>query len=105
LIKAHENAGFICEEIEVPVSVRTLDSCLDEFNETMTFRSIDFISIDVEGGELEVLEGFNIAFWKPTLFVIENNDEPHVKAVKEYLEPFGYKLDQRLEVNDFYIRV
>jgi len=45
--------------IEVPV--RTLDDILIEAGAPR----IDFISIDVEGHELEVLDGLNLARWSP----------------------------------------
>lgn len=63
---------------------------------------IDFISIDTEGTELEVLKGFDINRWQPTLFLIENNhNDPEIE---EYLQGFGYVKERRLAVNDFYIK-
>jgi FkbM family methyltransferase len=82
----------------IPVKVRTLDYVLEQ-NPQIT--SIDFISIDTEDTELDVLKGFDINRWKPKLLVIENNyDEPHLA---NYLKDFGYVRDKRIEVNDFYV--
>lgn len=62
---------------------------------------IDFISIDTENTELDVLKGLDIPRWKPKLFVIENNfDEP---MVGQYLARFGYQRDKRVGVNDFFV--
>ena len=64
------------------------------------------MDIDVEGGELDVLKGFDINKFMPKLFVIENvahiggNDN----LCKDYLIKFGYKLDKCIEVNEFYIK-
>jgi FkbM family methyltransferase len=48
------------EVIEVPV--RTLDSVLDEAGAP---QPLDFLSIDVEGHEVDVLRGFDFARWAP----------------------------------------
>jgi FkbM family methyltransferase len=62
--------------------------------------NIDFISIDTEGTELDVLKGMDFAN-RPKLLVIENNyDDPEIT---EYLDEFGYRHDQRYKVNDFYV--
>jgi FkbM family methyltransferase len=77
----------------VKVNVRTLDFCLENF-----YTPIDFISIDTEGNELEVLMGFNIHKYYPKLFIIEDNQ----KEIEEYLLDFGYKKIRKHGVNDFY---
>jgi FkbM family methyltransferase len=52
------------EVIEVPI--RTLDDILVE---ACAPQPIDFLSIDVEGHELEVLRGFDINCWRPRLIL------------------------------------
>ena len=99
LLQKHKELGFTCQESDVPVNVRTLDRCLEE----MPLARIDFASIDVEGGELAVLKGFDIARWKPPLLVIESNSLDHAKPIADYLKDFGYQLHRRLEVNDFFV--
>lgn len=84
---------------KIKVPLMTLDTAI---RVGPIFQSIDFVSIDTEGTELDVLKGFDIHRWKPKLFVIENNYED--PDVAEYLKPFGYKLDKRIGVNDFFIR-
>lgn len=101
LIDYHNDAYHInLDKTIIKVPVRTLDNCLGSFN----FDHIDFISIDTEGTELEVLKGFDIGFWQPKLLVIENNWEENTKEVTDYLEPYGYKLDKRIGVNDFFVK-
>lgn len=96
LIKDH--SALIKNTIEISVNVRTLDSILQETN---LFKSIDFVSIDTEGTELDVLNGFDINKWKPRLFVIENNyNSPEIEI---YLKKFSYIKDKRNAVNDFYL--
>ena len=50
--------------------VRTLDSILEEAGAHPGF---DFLSIDVEGHEIEVLRGFDIARWRPRLILLEDH--------------------------------
>lgn len=52
---------------EVMVPVRTLDRLLEEAG----FTKLDYLTIDVEGYEQEVLAGFSIERWKPTVIVFE----------------------------------
>jgi len=95
LIKSHPVTDvYACD-----VRVRTLDDCLTEVNFT---PGIDFVSIDTEGTELDVLAGFSLFYWKPYLLVIENNfDDPEIE---QYLKERGYSLQQRYVINDFYTR-
>ena len=97
LLKQHD---FLKPEIrKVNVPMLKLDTILLKYP---AITHIDFISIDTEGTELEVLKGFDIARWQPTLFVIENNyNDPEIET---YLKGFGYIKERRLVVNDFYIK-
>ena len=52
--------------VEVPV--RTLDSCLEEWG----VDHLDYLSVDVEGTEMDVLEGFSFDKWKPQVVSVEN---------------------------------
>ena len=97
LLKDHSN--FDVNIKEIVCDVRTLDYCLDYF---YTYQQIDFVSVDTEGTELDVLKGFDINKWQPKLFIIENNYED--KNIEEYMNKFGYIKDQRISVNDFYIK-
>jgi len=82
--------------IEVPV--RTLDDVLIEAGAP---RQLDFLSIDVEGHELEVLGGFDFAHWRPRLVLLED----HVGNLKKhrFLRAAGYRLIRRFENNGWYV--
>jgi FkbM family methyltransferase len=82
--------------IEVPV--RTLDSVLEEADAPAHF---DFLSIDVEGHEIEVLRGFDIARWRPRLVLLED----HVADLSKhhYLKRVGYRIMRRYENNGWYV--
>ena len=95
LVESHK--GLIDKTYEIQVEVKKLDTILSKIN----IEKIDFISIDTEGTELDVLQGFDIARWKPKLLVIENNFND--TELKEHLYKFGYNLSERIGVNDFYV--
>ena len=57
----------------ISVPVRTLHSIPTEAGAPIGF---DFLSIDVEGHEIEVLRGYDIASWKPHLIVLPRIQRP-----------------------------
>jgi len=86
---------------EVRVAARTLDSILVE---VMPAR-IDFVSIDVEGGEMAVLRGFDIRRWQPAVVIVETNTRMRDPAVRDYFVKNGYAYFVSIDVNDFYVPV
>jgi FkbM family methyltransferase len=75
----------------------TLDSLLNEVNPTR----IDFLSIDTEGTELDVLLGFDLARHRPRLILIE--DKLYHLSKHRYLTQQGYKLVKRTMLNNWYV--
>ncbi len=86
---------------EVRVAVRTLDSMLDEARAAR----VDFVSIDVEGGELAVLRGFDIRRWKPAVVIVETNAARRDPEIRRYFVGHGYAYHHSIDVNDFYLPV
>jgi hypothetical protein len=89
--------GFTSRPIQVPMT--TLDDILSQAG---VAAGIDFITIDVEGLELEVIEGLSIARWKPTIMILEDNSNAMDTSVRDYLAKFGYVRFRRTGVNDWY---
>jgi len=89
--------GAMLEKI-INVPIRTLDSILVEAGSPTRF---DFLSIDVEGHEIEVLRGFDIARWRPRLILLED----HVADLSKhrYLVAAGYRIIRRYENNGWYV--
>lgn len=61
----------------------------------------DFVSIDVEGFQLEVLKGFSLARHRPPLLFIEDhllNWKTHF-----YIRQQGYRLVKRTQLNNWYV--
>jgi hypothetical protein len=81
----------------INVPTRTLDSILEEAGSPAAF---DFLSIDVEEHEIEVLRGFDISRWRPKLIMIED----HVADLSKhrYLNAAGYRIIRRYENNSWY---
>lgn len=91
--------GFHTEPVEV--ETRKLDDILEEANFD---KGIDFISIDVEGHELEMLAGFSLDRWRPRILIVEDNASFGHASVKDHLESQGYVRFRRTGVNDWYAR-
>lgn len=97
LLQQHAHLNPQIKKINVPM--KTLDTILLKYPHV---DHIDFISIDTEGTELEVLKGLDINKWKPRMFIIENNyNDPEIE---NYLKGFGYTKNIRNVVNDFYFK-
>ena len=70
---------------EYTVRARTLDSIIEECN----VEKIDFISIDVEGYELNVLKGLNVSKYKPNVFLIEiHSGTNQLEEIKDILKDY-----------------
>lgn len=85
---------------EIRVIKRTLDDMLTEAG----ISAIDFVSIDVEGHELDVLKGFSLDRFRPKIIIVEDNSHIAEGNVRGFLEGKGYKNFFRTGVNDWYAR-
>lgn len=79
------------------VPVRTLDQILTD----AALPHIDFMSIDVEGHELEVLDGFDLDRWRPRLILIEDL-LLHLRLHRA-LTQRGYRCLRRTGINNWYV--
>ena len=91
-----DHAGFPAYRIET-VKVVTLDSILAENN----VSRIDFLSIDVEGTELDVLKGLDLVRYRPRLILLE--DKLVYLNKHRWLKRNGYRLVKRTLFNNWYI--
>jgi Methyltransferase FkbM domain len=84
--------------VEVPLT--TLDRLLEE-NGAPT--PLDFLAIDVEGHEIDVLRGFDFARWRPRLMLIE--DLVLDLSLHRFMVTHGYKWVRRTDINSWYVPV
>ena len=82
---------------QITVRVRTLDDVLAEAGNPR----IDFISLDVEGTELDVLSGFDLARHRPAVLLVE--DHWRTPDVHGHLCAGGYRIVRRTGVNSWYV--
>ena len=88
----------VVPEAVITVPVRTLDDILAEAGAP---SPIDFLSLDVEGHELEVLAGFDIARWRPRLILMEDQVADHSKH--RIMRRAGYRLVRYTDYDGWYV--
>lgn len=97
-LKGIRDTGSSTYEVTVPLT--TMDAVLERSG----VARLDFASIDVEGGELAVLQGFDLERWKPRALLIEDNSLGRRSEVAVYLAERGYEEVARLAINRVYVR-
>lgn len=85
----------------VQVKTRKLDHILEDAG---VDQEIAFISIDVEGHEMQVLKGLSLDRWRPRILLLEDNSEFEDNSIASYLKKKGYVRFLRTGVNDWYAR-
>jgi len=83
---------------ETKVKVRTLDWLME--NEIKRDH-IDYLTIDVERNEMDVLKGIDFNRWKIKVIIIENLDKDPEQS--SLLKSFNYRYIHRIVYNDIYI--
>jgi FkbM family methyltransferase len=83
----------------IKVDVRRLDTILSEYAPDLD--KVDVVSVDVEGWELEVLNGLSFERYRPTVVIVENlfSEARYRRALRER----GYWLWRRRGPNDVYV--
>ncbi len=83
---------------EITVRTATLDSLLEDAG----FTELEFVTIDVEGHELAVLEGFDLETYRPRVVIIEDNSVEGDMSVARHMADHGYVHFRRTGVNEWY---
>ena len=95
-ISRMKNGGATVKRLNVPVMR------VDDILQQAQLESLDFVTVDVEGAELEVLRGFDLRKWKPRVLMVENNSGGHDRSVRRYLQSKGYRCFLNDRLNDWY---
>ena len=83
---------------KIKVKVKSLNTILNECNFS---KNIDFISIDTENTEIDVLKGINFNVYNINFLIVENNFNENI--IETYLIEQKFTKINRLGVNDFYV--
>lgn len=73
----------------------TLDKILEKITHPLAL--IDFLNIDVEGKELDVLKSIDLNKYKVKIIMVEQNDK--LNKIENYLSKFNYKLIETIDRN------
>ena len=95
-IQRIKNEGGKIEKRMVPAI--TMKKLIQRYN----VKRIDFITIDTEGSELEVLKGFDLNRTRPRFLIVENNKGFADKSVSNYLKKYAYTHVKTTGCNDWY---
>lgn len=84
------------EMLKVPV--KTIAGLIAAYD----LRNVDFISLDVEGAEVDVLGGFDFARYGVHAWAIENNSGG--SEIAQVMQVAGYRLAEHIGVDEIYVR-
>jgi FkbM family methyltransferase len=85
------------------VRLATLDGLLAEMGETAPVPRIDFGVFDVEGGELDLLRGFDLRRHRPRVLVIEDLTDGEDHRVRDVCLGAGYEEIGRVGRNAVFV--
>lgn len=83
----------------IKVNLRRVDTLLAEH--APAIERIDIVAVDVEGWELEVLDGLDLARFEPRVLIVENLFAD--QRYQTYMRNRGYELWRRIAPNDVYV--
>lgn len=73
----------------IKVNVRKLDTILEEAK----VLKVDYVSVDVEGWELNVMKGFTTSKYQPKIIVLENAFSNTHHEFNTYMSNYEYEFD------------
>ena len=91
------------QQLKIKIKCFSLNTILEQNK----IDSFDYLNIDVEGSEIEVIKGINFNKFNPTLITIENNDlllEDYFKSeIYKILVDNKYTLVNKIGVTNFFV--
>lgn len=75
----------------------TLESIFEDYNVPIGF---DFLTVDAEGSDMDVLESANLLKWKPKLVCVEHSMP--IDILNEFMKQRNYKHYKKTTGNTFY---
>jgi len=85
------------------VKTISLEDLLDKYNSP---KIIDYLSIDTEGSEFEILSNFNFDKYQFRVITCEHNFQPAKERIYSLLTARGYvrKFEKLSQFDDWYVR-
>jgi FkbM family methyltransferase len=93
-------SGATVRLINVPLT--TMDALLE--SHPTPVERVDVAVIDVEGGELDLLDGFDLERWKPRIMIIEDNSMGRDPRLERWMASRPYDMLAWIMVNRVYVR-
>lgn len=88
------NGGKVIEEIVQCLSFKEM---MSKFN----VKTIDYLSIDIEGGEFEILKTINLKDFSIKIITVENNYDD--KRINDFMISKGYFKILKYKADEFYL--
>lgn len=98
------NTGRRAQATKAVIEVDTLNpnELLERFNAP---KLIDYLTLDVEGAEFDILSALDLNTYAIALMTIEHNhDTPRQQQIRDYLAQFGYEVVQNRNDDFFFHR-
>ena len=100
-MKEHIDTGLACQGIEDSYTIDVPAITFEEVLDQAQCPQIDFLSIDLEGFELQALQGWNFEKHRPRYILIEVRD---LAAVDDFFSERSYEKVALLSVHDYLYR-
>ena len=85
---------------KINVEVITLDSLLKK----LEIDHVDFLAVDTEGWELDVMRSFDVKKYSPKVIQLESLEKQDEERYNNYMNEIGYRLWKRVYINNIYIK-
>ncbi len=91
----------IAQSYIINVPAKTLSDLINTYkgNESISILDIDFLSLDVEGYELQVLQGLNLDIHRPRYILVESKA---IDSIDAYLSFHDYQQVERFSSHDYF---
>ena len=104
-IRDHLNIWAADERLAKARTLELTTTTMDEILErAQAPQYLHYVSLDVEGAEYEVLQGFDLAKYRVGALTVEHNfEEPQRDLIREHLKQHGYLLVMSMKFDDWYL--
>ena len=94
----HDTLYFV---LEIVVPAQTIQSIIDKHGTSKENTKIDLFVADVEGYELQVLQGLDFSKNSPAYILLESQNSDRLEKIEDFLKPYGYTLVEEIGEKDY----